>query len=1351
MSAEPVNTRTNVLPNGRFDFGYQHWERAGSLGDWLLGVDMWQGVSITYMSLYRRGGMRQQLLAPASQSERARYRLNFLYDNPSEDPATFNLRRLGTEDGLEIILPPNGLALAGDEDRAITLTPITKLVEFEVDKDDLFEFIILSPNSSTAFKDIKIARIDFHLELDPLVLAGIVNDGQNHAPTEEPRLYLCHGATGDKRHQISFQPVPESPWAGTEVLLWSQDNPQEMIVVSPEWGENQPIEGVWAADCPVPANDETLLFNLSIYSKYHAETYPIAVSLGHHRLSVETRLDPAYEPVIEYGQSVKLGVLVKSYYLDLAMRNYPVTWMLGDEVLSVGTTDDGGYAQFDFMPLTEGSLRVEARVDSPFYAPGNIGHTFTVKAHATDPLKTVQVKFPGMEPALWGEKTGYPDRGASYRLEVSFAADSPLLNAEVWLAWEGKDPDELGVTVAPAFLQPVRVTGTPLTWTLQCEDFVDGHFNLRLASDHLQAPTVVNLMSLARHSLQIGDVREANRIPVVDEGDYVWCMLQVMTLSSLPVAGVPVEWDASGGVQRTFTGVNGWASVIDRPTAQGDYTLTARVNPREGGQQLGRDFAIRTLQTSAWKTARFTLGDVAIDRVGAGVVCRMGQQSVFRLVVESGSPLIGKEVSLRWQNPASANSIVIADMDNPIPVTADGAQWSVEALVAETSGVFDLQVISTGMEALDLAFRVLPEDLSAEVELIFDQVQKNWDTDARLYPCIGAVHDLTVQPLHELSGLHGLLLQTSVAPDLPSGWMITPPLSETPGMTAGGVRYSCDFTGANTAAQRNWTVNIQGVGTLTQPPPFELNLGHNKVVLGTPYEVATDPVVSKGEKARLALQYLSAFTGEPASNVSVTWDDEEDSLSGADGIAQRGFQPLTAGSHTMEAVVRNPYDASQVEHRFEVFAYQEDPWLDLKVKTASGVEQPWGEQTFFPRRSDRFDLELCASQGSPLLDQSLALGLGGVHELDMAMQFGPVGLGIPRPLSNDGLPVSLSAGDRTDAAFYLQLSASRLLERSPLNAFSLGSHVPVDVTASTHQDTVVDWGETLSYEVALTNALSGQPARNVEVSWESTDEAIEPQVTVTNFYGIARFSFVATVSGPGTVTARAMGGTEVVEFHYLVHEACEIQSLASDKLEGYPGEEVIAEVMVVSAASGEPVAGVRVHWFIRGVVLEPAVTDAQGKARIAFELPARIGSYALSASVRGEFGFDSAWLSINVLATEDTWVQEFTLHLDGRPVDMDDLVRWPLYFQHGRSSVLELRVKKDSALINNTEVRLSGQIGPSLELEFSPGLYIGRLVTSDPLQWTITTKANAFGTFEVQLIGSDLDLPPRSLPAKVDV
>lgn len=1350
MNTMPENTQTNVVPNGHFDMGYKHWEDAGPSGGFHIGEGEWEGQVIHYGAIYKGSGITQTVPVPTPKSAGVRYSLSFLYDNRHEEEGVFILRRRGTEDELVIPLPHLGNAVAETEPKALSLTRVTRSVDFEVEADDLFEFEITSPNGSTSTISVTVALIDFHLELDPLVLSRIVNDGQGLTPAGQAVLYLCHGATGTKSHQLSFQLASGSPWAGTEALLWSQDNPLEAVLVSPDWDETQPIENTWQVDCPVPINDETLLFNLSIYSKYHADTYPIAVSLGHHRLIVETYLEPAYQPVIEYGQSVRLGVQVKSYYLDLPMRDHEVTWLLGDNVIFSDNTDEGGYAWFDFTPATEGTLAIKASVQSPFYAQGSALHTFSVKAHATDPLKAVQVKFPGMEAAPWGEKTGYPDRGAVYQMDVSFASDSPLRNLDVWLEWEGKSPEDLGVTVEPALLQPVPVTGTQLTWRLDCGDIDDGHFSLLLRCAELLKPTQSNAMSLARHSLKIGPVREANRVPVVDEGDYVWCMLQVLSLTDQPVSGVLVEWDTSEGLQRTYTGVNGWASVIDRPAVHGDYTLTARVNPREGAAELGHDFEIRTLPTSSWKTASFTLGGVAVDRVGAGVVCRMGQDDVLHLGVESGSPLIGKEVFLRWRDPASAGSIDIADMASPITITATGVDWNVRALEADTSGVFDLQLVSTDMEERDLAFRALPQDLSPEVTLVFDLAPKTWNTDADLYPCIGATHDLTILPIDDLGGLHGLLLETSLAPDLPAGWVLTPPLTESSPMTAGGVRYRCDFTGTTEAAQRSWTVKVLGVDAFTQPPAFELKLAHNKVVIGTPFEVATDPVLSKGESARLAVRYLSAFTGRPANDVAVAWDDGEASLTATDGIAQRNYQPTAAGNDDIQAVVTNPYDTTQVKHTFAVHAYQQDPWLDLKVQTSAGGEQRWGEQTFFPRREDSLDLTLSAPEDSPLLNQALTLGLSGAHELDTALSFGPVGLGVSRPLTVSGLPVRLLAGDLTDAAFYLQLSASRLLARSPLNGFSLGSHMPVDVKAATKQDlTVVDWGEKLAFEIALTNALSGQPARNVQVSWQSTDESVEQAITTTDFYGVARFSFVATVPGPGTVTASAVGETELVEFAYDVHEACVIQSLTSAGLEGYPGEDVSAEATVVSAATGEPVQGVWVHWFIKGVVLEPVATDEHGKAGITFALPPRIGRYALSASVRGEHGWDSARLVFKVLGTEDSWVQEFTLKLNERPIDMDDLVNRKMSLKDGESHTLVLSVKKDSSLINATRVSLGMQQWADLRMEFDPELNHFRSVTVVPLSWSILTKESHWGPFELQL--NSPDLPTRVLPAEVNV
>ncbi|WP_454836021.1 hypothetical protein [Pseudomonas lini] len=1229
MNKQPVNTKTNVVANGHFE-DYSHWEDVGAPGgNIVLKHGEWEGADIAYMSLYKGSGVGQELPAPGQLSAVAKYRLSFLYDNRSAGDGLFILRNARTEEKLEIPLPSSG---NDPEVLALSLTLVTLLIEFDIQKDDVLDVEVTSPAGATALNDVIIARIDLHYELSPLILAHIINDGQVFMPAERPLLYLCHGATGEASHQLSFEPEPGNAWTDTEGVLWRLDNPLDGVVVTPRWDENQLIEKPWQVDCPEPIRDDVQLFELCIYSKYHADPYSIAVSLGHHRLLVNSFLEPAYQPVIEYHQSVKLGVQVLSYYLHTPIRNQEVCWLSGEEVLDRVSTDEGGYAWFDYRPDVDGLHTINASVQSLFYAQGSAVQSFEVRAHATDPFKVVQIRFPDMEPAFWGEKNGYPDRGATYPLTVLFSTDSPLRNLKVWLAWRGEPAEELGVAVRPALLEPIAVTGTQLVWQLDCQDIIDSMFGLQLWCAELLEPTAINHMMLARHNLKIGDVREANRTPVVDEGDYVWCMLQVLSLGDEPVSGVAVEWDTPQGVRRTYTGVNGWASVIDRPAVHGDYNITGRVQMRGGEKELTHTFPVKTLQTSAWKTASFTLDGVAVDRVNAGVVLSHPVRYQLDLKVEPGSPLIGKSVYLRWRDPASADLITIRNMASPMPISVDGVTWLVYVATGYKTGVFDLQVMSSGVvEDLDLAFRVFDPQRPEKLELVFDQKPKNRDAEVDLYPCIGAIHELTVRSTDDLGPLHGLRLAATVEPVLPPGWNITPSLAEPSPMTAGGVRFLCDLSDTCDAAELRWNANILGEW-FVQPLTLLLKLAHNKVVLGTAFDVATDPVLSKGESARLAVRYLSAFTDKPASNVPVKWDDGKSSMTGTDGIAQRDFQPASSGTHHIQALVNNSYDATWIAHSLEVYAHQDDPWLDLHVQQGSGSTRPWGGQTFFPRRGERLELVVSAPENNPLRNQMLTLGLIGLSQLDPQLSFGPVGLGVPRELPVEGLPIRLLAGDQTDAAFSLQLSASRLLERSPLNAFSLGRNEQAVIMAGmSREPKVVGWGETLSFEITLISALSGQAVKNVQVEWEGVDRALEHAITRTDFYGRTTISFVATIPGAGRLSARIVGGSDVFEFEYFVHEAGLIHTLTSSGPEHYPGDEVSAEATVVSAVTGKSLEGVKVHWLFKDVALEPVVTDAQGKARVVFRLPMRLGTGALSAKVLGEFGWDSARLVITIL------------------------------------------------------------------------------------------------------------------------
>ncbi|WP_454846420.1 hypothetical protein [Pseudomonas farris] len=1351
MNKQPVNTKTNVVANGHFE-DYSHWEDVGAPGgNIVLKHGEWEGADIAYMSLYKGSGVGQELPAPGQLSAVAKYRLSFLYDNRSAGDGLFILRNARTEEKLEIPLPSSG---NDPEVLALNLTLKTVLIGFDIQKGDVLDVEVTSPTGATALNDVIIARIDLHYELSPLILVHIINDGQVFIPAERPLLYLCYGATGEASHQLSFEPEPGNAWTDTEGLLWRLDNPLDGVVVTPRWDENQLIEKPWQVDCPEPIRDDVQLFELCIYSKYHADPYSIAVSLGHHRLLVNSFLEPAYQPVIEYQQSVKLGVQVLSYYLHTPIRNQEVCWLSGEEVLDRVSTDEGGYAWFDYCPDVDGLHTISASVQSLFYAQGSAVQSFEVRVHATDPLKVVQIRFPDMEPALWGEKNGYPDRGATYPLTVLFSANSPLRNLSVWLAWEGEPAEELGVAVSPALLEPVPVTGTQLVWQLNCQDIKDSMFGLQLRCAELLEPTVINHMMLARHSLKIGDVRDANRTPVVDEGDYVWCMLQVLSLGDEPVSGVAVEWDTPQGIQRTYTGVNGWASVIDRPAVHGNYDITGRVQVRGGEKELTHTFPVKTVQTSAWKTASFTLDGVAVDRVNAGVVLNELGSQKLHLDVKPDSPLIGKTVSLRWRNPASKDSILIREMNWPVPITSAGVDWYVLLLIGAPNAVHDLQVVSAGLEDLDLAFRLFSTILSEELTLVFDRKPKNWDTAVDLYPCIGATHELTILPQDDLGPLHGLMLETTVEPSLPSGWNITPSLAEPSPMTAGGVRFDCDMSGTTEGAELRWNAKVLiDDGLVAQPSALRLKLAHNKVVLGTTFEVATDPVLSKGESARLAVQYLSAFTGKPASNVPVEWDDVEQMsfMTGPDGIVQRDYQPASSGAHHIQALIHNLYDSTQIAHSLEVYAHQNDPWLDLHVRQGSGSARPWGGQTFFPRRDERLELILSAPQDNPLHNQRLTLGLTGLDQLDPQLSFGPEGLGVPRELPADGLPIRLLAGDQTDAAFSLQLSATRLLERSPPNAFSLGRNEQAIIVAGmSGERKVVGWGETLSFEIALISPLSGQSAKNIQVEWEGVDRALEHVITRTDFYGRTTISFVATIPGAGRLSARIVGGSDVFEFEYFVHEAGLIQALTSPLLENYPGEEVSAEATVVSASTGEPLEGVKVHWFFKDVPLEPAVTDAQGKARIVFTLPWGLG--ALSASVRGESGRESARLVFTMAEGAETWLREFTPYINGERVEWPDLT---LGLVAGNSCTLTLDYE-NSLLIGDPLALLALEYRAGAEgqgLVFDPPLGQLRAMAegTTSLSWSITTDQALSGRFVLHFGIPLIEKLPTSPPLRGEI
>src|SRR3546814_17088249 len=76
-------------------------------------------------------------------------------------------------------------------------------------------------------------------------------------------------------------------------------------------------------------------------------------------------------------------------------------------------------------------------------------------------------------------------------------------------------------------------------------------------------------------------------------------------------------------------------------------------------------------------------------------------------------------------------------------------------------------------------------------------------------------------------------------------------------------------------------------------------------------------------------------------------------------------------SSDLKASVSSPYDGHEEERLFEITALASDPWEGLTVRFDGAAAQPWGEQTYFPRRQGEHVFALMAPADSPLFARAL--------------------------------------------------------------------------------------------------------------------------------------------------------------------------------------------------------------------------------------------------------------------------------------------------------------------------------------------------------------------------------------------
>lgn len=1250
MSDSIIQANASLVRNGDFTQPLNvGWTRGATNPAWTkLGGDEYEGKPIRYLETGNASSASQLIEVPKDLRADARYVLSFLCESWHDKDGRLEVSVEGSSEPAQVITLPAGTQLndrVSKERYADQRPMVFKPEKYEAEltlalkKDDKVRVSVISPASQDDEyqKVIRVTRIKILLHLGPLVLKHLTVDKQTLPPGRP--LYLCLGAVGSDKHTLGFVPAPGNAWLDTHASLTSEDNPLGGIIAIPDLGEDHPLDERWSLDCPLIDGDDPHEFSFNLLSKYTAEAYPIRASLGHHRLEFGAVEQAAYYPVLEYKQSVRVGVQVVSHYnTKEPLGGRVVTWTLqGQRQGKTLPTNEEGWSFFDYTPDECGDVVITASVVSLYYASGVFTQTFDVRVLATDPLDEVLAIIDGKE-AHWHEKTGYPNRGSQYPVTLKVPDDSPLRDTELWLLWEGDPAAELGVTVSPQLNEPVPVRTAELTWTLTCDDRLDGKFDLLLGCSKLLLPSRKKPMSLARNVVEIGEVREANKSPVVDEGECVLLMVQVVHVVTSgpgdPVVNALVDWVGPNGTVSAVTGAGGWASVLDTPKKDGPYQIIARVRAHVDMQPVEYPFTVTALATSPWKDkVEFHLDNEPVDRAAVGIACLRGKSHTFRVTPTVGSPVKDKPMTLSWRAEDPGFGLTIGA---PKDTVQGGKEWQLNSEFSTSrSGLFALSLTSDGLPGAVREFsgRLLSENLADEGHVVLDQVSATVGNQT-LYPCLGAVHRYNFLP-NVLSSLIGLDLNLTwsgtSAGEL--GATVLPALNRPQAIDAGGAAWLLDFTASQTNGQFSLALELPQLKLSSTANVMQL--AHNKVRIAALHEAAVDPVVGQ-DRAWQWVRVISSVTRQPVAHVPVKWTARGTSSvveTDASGCSGYPLAPTTAQPHDVEALVFSPYEGYEDKRAMTVSVLASDPWKELVVQFDRQSPQLWGAKTYFPRRKGEHRIELSVPEGSPLLDQYVTLGLTGTGPAELDVRFVPSALGVPRLLTREGLNYTLKGGDLKDGSFSLHLAASRLTSLSPANALSLGTGSQVlKIIASSSVHQTLDWEQELSEQVTVVSAVSGKPMVDRTVTWRSPDLGMV--ATKTDFYGVAKIRFKPVTVGAGVLTATV--GDEVysesIDLTFVLNDPREIQSLTLQSQSAYPGEEIEAQAIIVSSLSGKALADVEVMWALSGVSLAPTRTDAEGKTTVRFK-GRRPGPAVLDAMVRGgQGGWDMATSGFTVLS-----------------------------------------------------------------------------------------------------------------------
>jgi len=1233
MANPGIQAERNLVSNGDFKDGLTGWTKGPVNPSYVVTKHEDYNGPIRIMAAGNGSSAFQEISVPKTASADAWYVITFLCEMYHDKEGVLKLSVQGMTETQKIPLRV-GAARDRNADRAceakgqpLDFIPIEYTVDVTLplmDSHKLRVEAISPPNEPNDYlSSLRITNINVQLHLPASKLQGLKLDEQL-LPLDRP-LPLCLGAVGAAAHRFMFVHAEDDFWQDTRASLNSVANPQGAVVSDPAFGKDKPLADFWNLLCPYIDGKPPHLFKLRLLNEFNAPAYEISASLDHHRLTFLELKEATHFVVLEYDQSVKVGVRVGSHYTGNALEGRLVTWTVERTRISATTpTDREGWAWIDYKPHEARDLRILASVESLYYASGVVTHDFEVKVLATDPLKDVRTIVADEEPP-W-ERYGYPNRGTIYELLILFP--EVLWNTCVTLRWFGEPHDKLGVTVTPPLDIAVPIgPGGIVRYQLDNEDNIDGLFTLQLISSHLLEHSPEKPMSLARNVVKPGDVLEPDRICVVDENQSARMWVQVLHDTTSgdgdPVERAPVFWkDPDGTVTKRYTGAGGWSSHRYQPRAAGEHSVIATIKAHEEAEPIEKDFVVKAIATSLWKQhVEVFLDGKLVDLKELGLICWHGQTHYLKVVPVSGSAWIRtKSISLDWQQGDPRIGLKIANPGVPYLLMPEGLSWNLDPSAdASISSLFGFRLNADGVaDDRELPGRFINPDLTQELSIRFDKGSAALD-GRPLYPCLGAVHRFNVW-LNVLSPLVGLsgAVEWSGTPADEFDATVRPPLPGSQPMDADGSFWELDFLSSLVTGEFALTLSLPQLAYVATATP--MLLGHNAVSINYVLESPVDPVMGL-DPAWTWVNVISRFTMEAVAGVPVTWWATDTPVvvnTDAEGNSGFGFVPANADIHTVRSSVFSPYDNYTEEKSARVTPLKIDPWLQVNLSIDGQPQHSWGNSTGFPRRKGVHSI--VAFFPEALEGQVVRLGQTGTNPSALGNRYEP-DLGVAQVVKGGLARFSLRAGDVINGSFALRLSTERLARLSPDNPMSQGPASRVlKISMVSQVRSELLWAEVFEAVIQIVSSLSGKPMGGELVTFSNPDLGVVK--AVTDFHGRAKVIFVPVTPGESQVIAKVGDAlhSDSIAMGFTLAEPRQIVELYEPTGSRQPPDEsqAQAKAKVISALNGLPLKGVSVTWEFATSVMD-SVTDAEGVAYLTFTF-SNEGDGVLSATVKGGIG-----------------------------------------------------------------------------------------------------------------------------------